>query len=62
MEAGWKEALTPKSLGLLEEERKPKPKAKPLMKACDEYNGAQREAHGAKRQLWEDAQKKGESA
>ena len=33
MEAGWKEAMTPKSLGLVEEEMKPKPKAKPLMKA-----------------------------
>ena len=52
----------PKSLGLVEEERKPKPKSKPLAKAWEAYKEAQMEAQIAKRQLCEDAQKNGESA
>ena len=41
---------------------KPKPRSKPLAKAWEEYKEAQMEAQVAKRQLWEDAQKKEESA
>ena len=44
MEAAWKEAMTPKSLGLVEEDSKPKPKSKPLTKAWEEYKEAHREA------------------
>ena len=57
-----KEAMTPKYLGLVEEERKPKPKLKPLAKAWKEYKEAHSEAQVAKRQLWENAQKNGASA
>ena len=62
MEEGWKETMTPKNLGLVEEERKPKLRLKPLAKAWEEYKEAQREAQIAKRRLWEDAQKNMESA
>ena len=54
--------MTHKNLGLVEEERKPKPKLEPLAKACEEYKEAKMEAQVAKRQLWEEAQKNGESA
>ena len=37
MVEGWKEAMNPMSLGLVEEERKPKPKSNPLAKAWGEY-------------------------
>ena len=37
MEAGWKEAMTPKSLRLIDKEKKSKPKAKPLAKAWEAY-------------------------
>ena len=54
MEKAWKETMTPKNLGLIEEERKHKPKPKPLAKAWEEYKEAQMEAQIAKRRLWEE--------
>ena len=60
MEEGWKETMTPKSLRLIEKESvaKPKPKSQ-VRKAWEEYRAAEAEAVIAKRQLWEQAQKKG---
>ena len=53
--------MTPKSLRLTEKESvaKPKPKSQ-VRKAWEEYIAAEAEAVIAKRQLWEQAQKKGE--
>ena len=53
MEEGFKETMSPKNLGLVEEERenKPKPKSKPLAKAWEEYKETQMEAHITKRGL-----------
>ena len=44
MEEGWKATMTWKSLGIIEKESVPKPKAKPVRKAWEEYKEAQREA------------------
>ena len=63
MEERWKEAMTPKSLRLVEpQERAPKPKPKPARAAWDENKEAERQAAAAKRLLMEEASHKGEDA
>ena len=62
MEEWWKETITWKKLGLIEEENVPKPQAKPVRKAWDEYREAQRASQLVKRQLSEDARNRGASA
>ena len=61
MEEWWKETMTPKNLGLVEEKGKPKPKPKPkpLANAWEQYKEAQMEAQITKRRLCEEAQKSG---
>ena len=62
MEEGWKETMTWKKLGLIDEEAKPKPRVKPVNKAWEEFKEAQRESQLVKRQLHEDASRRGESS
>ena len=59
MEEGWKETMTGKKLGLIEKESVPKPQAKPVRKAWEEYKEAQRESLLVKRQWYEDARNRG---
>ena len=54
--------MTPKNLRLIEKESVTKPQAKPVRKAWEEYKEAQRESLLVKRQLYEDARKRGASA
>ena len=62
MEEWWKETMTWKKLGLIENESVPKLKATPVRKAWEEYKEAQREGQLVKRQLYEDALNKGASS
>ena len=62
MDEWWKETMTWKKLGLIENESVPKPQAKPVRKAWEEYKEAQTEAQLVKRQLSEDASMRGVSA
>ena len=51
--------MTPKNLRLVRKESVPKPKAKAVRKACEEYKEAKMEAAMAKRRLCEESQSKG---
>ena len=63
MEEKWKEAMTPKTLCLVEpQERAAKPKQKPARAAWEEYKEAERQAALTKRLLREEASHKGEDA
>ena len=59
MEEGWKETMTPKNLRLIEKESVPKPQARPVRKAWEEYKEAQRGSHLFRQQLYEDARNRG---
>ena len=63
MDEKWKEAMTPKTLCLVEpQERAPKHKPKPARAAWEECKEAERQAALAKRLLRDEASHKGEDA